>query len=182
MEGVDVSANAYPAIPIPTATAASTVGIRGSSPDLSSYPAAGAAQLHYSQPGQAAPPIAAATYHYQPAQPVPIAATVVSLQSQSFGGYPTPQPPAPNASSSANSNTNSNRQTPVSGPDLAMAGNVTRGTSGAIPALPSSFPELENMSIIQLQRLLNDNVTLEVCAYFLICRCVCESASSLFLH
>lgn len=39
---------------------------------------------------------------------------------------------------------------------------ATRSTSGFFPALPSSFPELEKMTVLQLQRLLNDEVTLEV--------------------
>lgn len=43
-----------------------------------------------------------------------------------------------------------------------MLADSTRTTSGSLPALPSSFPELEELTSAQLQRLLNDPVALEV--------------------
>lgn len=42
---------------------------------------------------------------------------------------------------------------------------VRRQVSGGLPALPSSFPELDQLTSIQLQRLLTDQVALEVCSF-----------------
>ena len=146
-ESVDVTGGAYAAIPMATPAVATA---------QTTYPAV-SAQPHYSQPGQAAPPTAAASYQYQPA---PVTATVIPVH------YPPAQPaavqPTPVVSTSSS---NSNRQTPVNYNETTSTAQVTqatRTTSGAFPALPSSFPELEKMSVIQLQRLLNDDVTLEV--------------------
>uniref|UniRef100_A0A7S3HG72 VPS37 C-terminal domain-containing protein n=1 Tax=Spumella elongata TaxID=89044 RepID=A0A7S3HG72_9STRA len=117
--------------------------------DLTAYPATSStAQLR------------TATATYQPYQPTPMAATVVPV--------PAPSSFAQATSSYAvsNTNNNSNRQTPVSQPIAAPAAGIsmveaTRTTSGFFPALPSSFPELEKMSVLQLQRLLNDEVSLQ---------------------
>lgn len=173
---MDATGGAYAAIPTATAAVATPA---------TSYPAV-SAQPHYSQPGQAAHPTAAATYQYQPA---PVTATVIpavpapAVQPTQTYIYPSAAQQAQSNSgtnSYANSNSNSNRQTPVSHAETAspakgaVNGNgngsgggvgvaqASRSTSGAFPALPSSFPELEKMSIIQLQRLLTDEVTLEV--------------------
>ena len=120
--------------------------------DLTAYPATSStAQLR------------TATATYQPYQPTPMVASVVPV--------PAPSSFAQATSSYAVSNTNnntSNRQTPVNQPIAAPAAGIsmveaTRATSGFFPALPSSFPELEKMSVLQLQRLLNDEVSLQVC-------------------
>jgi hypothetical protein len=46
--------------------------------------------------------------------------------------------------------------------DPSLMSESKRATSGGLPALPSSFPELEELTSAQLQRLLNDPVALEV--------------------
>jgi hypothetical protein len=48
-------------------------------------------------------------------------------------------------------------------------------SGGALPGLPSSFPELEQLTAIQLQRLLSDQVALEVkqfCASGFLCEII----------
>jgi len=88
-----------------------------------------------------------------------MAATVVPVPN-----HTTAQPTSSYASSTA-SNYTSNRQTPIGQPVTTPATGVsmieaTRSTSGFV--LPSSFPELEKMTVLQLQRLLNDEVSLQV--------------------
>lgn len=102
-----------------------------------------------------------ATATYQSYQPTPVAAAVLPVPNPS-----SVQPTNNYSNSTPTSNINSNRQTPITQPALSPAAGVgmvqaSRATSGFFPALPSSFPELEKMSVLQLQRLLNDEVALQ---------------------
>lgn len=131
-----------------------------SSPDLGSYPVAAhhayPAQIHAHTQAQLAP----AQYQQYALPPNPVNPSVaassvgagVAAQRNSFPGYAANSTvqAAPAASNNTSADTNS--------------GGVgyARATSGTIPSLPSSFPELETLTTFQLQRLLNDPVALEV--------------------
>lgn len=153
---------------------APAVAIRpNSTPDLGTYPIA--AQHTYPTSAQAQAQPAVSQYNYgnngnnsAPAAVSTTAAPAANMQHNAFPGYATsPSTTQHVPTSNSNNNTATNTNT------VPSSSNYTRATSGTLPALPSSFPELEKLSTFQLQRLLNDPVALEVgfwssCCFFYI--------------
>lgn len=143
-ESSSSSRSSYSAAATPL-TAQPTVARASPSADASVYPAYGTSSV--AQPARSP---------YDTAYAVAAGASTV----YPAVATPTNYAPSPTAASSSAS-----ARPPLPTPSPAPAsqtGSTQRQVSGALPSLPSSFPELEQLTTIQLQRLLNDEVALEV--------------------